>query len=254
MSFLDTRPAPLDDTDAGDPLAQFRCDHPREVQALLRELRDAVTPVSLSGPNGASLGATVWTVDGERQRVAFDVEAGDPQLPALVEANEVTAVAYLEAVKLQFDLQDLVLVRSARATALQARLPGCVYRFQRRSAYRVRPLDRSAPHARFRHPSLPEMALSLRIIDISIGGCALLLPADVPPLPLGITLHGVVLDLDADTGVVVTLRLQHASSILSQVPGLRVGCELVRADASIERALQRYIDHTQKRRRLLSLD
>ena len=61
-------------------------------------------------------------------------------------------------------------------------------------------------------------------------------------------------ELDADTGVVVTLRLHHASSILSRVPGLRLGCELVKADASIERTLQRYIDHTQKRRRLLSLD
>ena len=254
MSFLDTRPAPLDDADPGDPFAQFGCHHPREVLSLLRELRDGVTPVALSSPDGANLGASVWTVDGDRQRLAFDVEAGDPQLPALVEANEVSAVAYLESVKVQFDLQDLVLVRSERATALQSRLPRCIYRFQRRLAYRVRPLDRSAPIARFRHPALPDMMLSLRILDLSIGGCALLLPADVPPLPLDVTLHGVVLEIDADTGVVVTLRLQHASSILSRVPGLRLGCELVKADAGIERSLQRYIDHTQKRRRLLSLD
>lgn len=254
MCSLDTRPSSLGGTDQGDPFAQFRCEHPREVLSLLCELRDGVTPVALSGPDGANLGATVWTVDGDRQRLAFDVEAGDPQLPALVEANEVTAVAYLESVKLQFDLQDLVLVRSARATALQSRLPQCIYRFQRRSAYRVRPLDRSAPVARIRHPALPDMMLSLRIMDVSIGGCALLLPADVPPLPLDVMLHGVVLELDADTGVVVTLRLHHASSIMSRVPGLRLGCELVKPDAGIERALQRYIDHTQKRRRLLSLD
>jgi hypothetical protein len=96
--------------------------------------------------------------------------------------------------------------------------------------------------------------LSLRIIDISIGGCALLLPADVPPLPLGVTLQGVVLELDYETRLPVTLRLQHASSILSMAPGLRLGCELVGADTGTERSLQRYIDHTQKRRRLLSLD
>ena len=177
MCSLDTRPPSLGSADQGDPFAQFRCDHPREVLSLLLEMRDGVTPVALSGPGGANLGATVLTVDGDRQRLAFDVEAGDPQLPALVEANEVTAVAYLESVKLQFDLQDLVLVRSARATALQSRLPRCIYRFQRRSAYRVRPLDRSAPVARIRHPALPDMMLSLRIMDVSIGGCALLLPA-----------------------------------------------------------------------------
>ena len=46
-------------------------------------------------------------------------------------------------------MQDLVLVRSPRATALQGRLPSCIYRFQRRSSYRVRTLDRGAPSAVF---------------------------------------------------------------------------------------------------------
>ena len=251
MPFMDTRPAP---TDGDDPFAEFRCDEPREVMALLRSLRDGATPVSLSGPSGANLGATVWTVDSERQRLAFDVESRDSQLPGLVETNEATAVAYLDAVKLQFDLQDLVLVRSPRASALQARLPRCVYRFQRRKGYRVRTLERSAPTAYLRHPSLPDMQLALRVLDLSIGGCALLLPDDVPSLPLGITLRGVRLALDAGNPLDVTLRLQHASSILSGATGLRLGCELQQLDAGTERSLQRYIDQTQKRRRLLSLD
>lgn len=254
MAFLDTRPAPLGDDESNDPLAQFRSSHPREVMALLRELRDSSTPVALSAPAGIGLGATVWTVDEERQRIAFDVEPGDPQLPGLVEANEVTAVAYLDAVKLQFELQDLVLVRSPRATALQARLPRHVYRFQRRTSYRVRTLERGAPMARLRHPSLPDMLLSLRLVDVSIGGCALLLPEDVPPLLPGSVLNGVVLELDTDTSLTVSLRIQHASSIQSRASALRLGCEILQPDNNTERTLQRYIDHTQKRRRLLSLD
>ena len=254
MPFMDTRPAPIGDADGHDPFAEFRCDHPREVMALLQKLRDSAAPVSLSGPGGANLGATVWTVDSDRQRLAFDVEPRDSQLPGLVECNEATAVAYLDAVKLQFDLQDLVLVRSPRATALQARLPRCIYRFQRRSSFRVRTLDRTAPTAHLRHPSLPDMQLVLRVLDLSIGGCALLLPDDVPSLPLGITLRGVRLALDAGTPLAVTLQLQHASSILSGGSGLRLGCELLQLEPGTERALQRYIDQTQKRRRLLSLD
>lgn len=254
MPFLDTRPAPLGDDEFDDPLAQFRSSHPREVMALLRELRDGTTPVALSAPGGINLGASVWTVDDERQRIAFDVESGDPQLPGLVEANEVTAVAYLDAVKLQFELQDLVLVRSPRATALQARLPRHVYRFQRRTAYRVRTLERGAPVARLRHPSLPDMQLALRVVDVSIGGCALALPGDVPPLLPGSVINGVALELDTDTLLTVTLRIQHASSVLSKTGGLRLGCEILRPDNATERSLLRYIDHTQKRRRLLSLD
>jgi c-di-GMP-binding flagellar brake protein YcgR len=254
MTFLDTQPAPLDG-DGLDPFAQFRSSHPREVLALVRELRDAGTPVALSPPGGSGIAATVWTVDADRGRIAFDVEPGEPRLPGLVEANELTAVAYLDSVKLQFDLQDLVLVRSARATALQARLPACVYRFQRRSSYRVRLLDRGAPAARLRHPDLPDMQLTLRILDVSIGGCALLLPDRVPPLTPGLELRGVTLELDTDTLLEVTLRIQHAASVQGKDgTSLRLGCELLRLDGSTLRTLQRYIDQTQKRRRLLSLD
>jgi flagellar brake protein len=254
MSFLDTQPAPIDSDGHDDPFAQFRSSHPREVLALLRELRDGGTPVALSSPGGTGLGATVWTVDSDRGRIAFDVEPQDPQLPGLVESNELTAVAYLDSVKLQFDLHDLVLVRSPRATALQARMPACVYRFQRRSAYRVRTLDRGAPVARLRHPSLPDMQLALRILDLSIGGCALLLPDNVPPLPPGLEMGGVVLDLDTDTLLEVVLRIQHATSVQGKNTGMRLGCELVRPDNGVQRTLQRYIDQTQKRRRLLNLD
>lgn len=255
MAFPDTQPAPLNAGDGTDPFAQFRSSHPREVLVLMRELRDSGTPVALSAPGGTGIAATVWTVDAERARLSLDVEPGEPKLAELVEANELTAVAYLDSVKLQFDLHDLVLVRSRRATALQGRLPEHVYRFQRRSAYRVRTLDRGAPVAKLRHPALPDMPLALRILDVSIGGCALLLPERVPTLPAGLEMGGVVLDLDTDTLLDVTLRIQHVSSVQTRDgTSLRLGCELLRPDGATQRTLQRYIDQTQKRRRLLSLD
>jgi len=256
MTFQDTQPAALGNDEFADPFAQFRCDHPREVLGLMRDVRDSSTPVSLSSPAGGNLGATLWTIDSDRQRMAFDVEPNDPNLDALVECNEVTAVAYLDSVKLQFDMQDLVLVRSARATALQCRLPRRVYRFQRRSSYRVRTLDRSAPHAIFRHPGMPDMQLSLRMLDVSIGGCALLLPEDVPPVAMGLTIQSALIELDMATQFRTALRLQHASSASTRGTGqgLRLGCEFLQLDAGSERSLQRYIDQIQKRRRLLSLD
>ena len=129
-----------------------------------------------------------------------------------------------------------------------------MYRFQRRGSFRVRTLERSAPTAQLRHPGMPDMPLSLRLLDLSIGGCALLLPDQVPTMPLGVMLQGVELVLDTDTRVAVTLRLQHASSINSHSPGLRLGCEFLQLDPQAQRLLQRHIDQTQKRRRLLSLD
>lgn len=252
--FQDTQPTPIDG-DGG--LAEFRCDRPGEVLALLRQVLDSQAPVALSTPSGASFGASLWSIDAERGVLSLEVERADPALIGLVDGDEATAVTYLDAIKLQFDLDGLVLVRSARATALQGRLPRCIYRFQRRAAYRVRTSERAAPSVRLRHPDMPEMRLRLRVIDISSGGCGLLLPADVPALPLGIVLQGVQLELDDATCIEATLRLLHASSLQGadgQPAGLRLGCELLGLAPESQRALQRYIDLTQRRRRLLSLD
>jgi c-di-GMP-binding flagellar brake protein YcgR len=118
----------------------------------------------------------------------------------------------------------------------------------------VRTLERHSPTARLRHPAIPDMQLALRVIDVSIGGCALFLPADVPTLEPGLSLHGVHIELDADTRFGGTLLIQHLSSINARCDDLRVGCEWHSLPPDSERALQRYIDQTQKRRRLLSLD
>ncbi|MBL0088339.1 MAG: flagellar brake protein [Ideonella sp.] len=253
MAFLDTQPAVLDAHGASDPNAAFRVHDPREVLALMRQLNDTSTPIQVSSPSGAGLDTVLWSVDGHTARISLRAESNDSRLPTLIAGDEATAVAYLDAVKLQFDLEELVLVRSVSSCALQARLPATVLRLQRRQAYRVRTLERAAPQALFRHPALPEMQLSLRVLDLSIGGCSLLLPDDVPPLEVGGVLHGVRMELDPVTRLAATLKLQHVTSIQPQSHGARLGCELQGMTPEAERTLQRYIDQTQKRRRLLSI-
>ena len=249
--FQDTRPAPLgDDTDAAR-WAEFRVDHPREVQALLRDLRDGSVLVHLSGPQ-AHLTTTLWSMDSQTNRLSFSANDGLPQLQALIDGDEAVAVAYLDSVKLQFDLHGLVLVRGSHSCALQAAWPAAMYRFQRRNSFRVRPTDRASPLARFRHPALPDMVLQLRVLDVSMGGCALLLPANVPPLEPGTRIGAVRVELDADTRFDVMLGLQHVTALNGPEGGLRLGCEWGPLGGGADRALQRWIDHTQKRRRLLS--
>jgi flagellar brake protein len=249
--FSHTQPALLDPGGGIDPFAQFRVSNPREVSALVRQLADCAVPVHLSAPGGQALTAIIWTVDSAKRRIVFSADSVDPRLPALAEEQDVTAVSYLEAVKLQFDLRDLMVVHSAEQCSLHATLPAEVYRFQRRSSYRVRTLESSAPTAQFRHPAIPEMQLALRVLDVSIGGCALFLPADVPPIQPGVQLNAVRFELSADTRFDAGLMLHHVTSIQPSSRGVRLGCELVHMGSMAERALQRYIDQTQKRRRLL---
>lgn len=254
MSSLHTQPAMLDGIGGIDPYAEFRIQQQREILALLKQLATDATPVHLSGPHGTNLTTVVWTVDSTQQRVNFSADADSPQLQALLEHEEATCVAYLDAVKLQFDVDHLVLVRSAKSSALQCDLPREMYRFQRRSSFRVRTAGRGTPTALLRHPSIPDMQLGLRVLDVSIGGCALLLPGDVPPLAAGLEIRNVRIELDPETRFDAHLRLHHVTAIQTQSRASRLGCEFMHVQPQAQRALQRYIDQTQKRRRLLSLD
>lgn len=251
--FENTRPAQLGSDGGMDPWAEFRVDHPREVLGILRQLRDGSVPVNLNAPDGAVITTQVWALDDQRGRLNFAADAGHPQLQRVVEENEAVAVAYLDSVKLQFDVADLVLVRSAQAAALQARAPREIYRFQRRNAFRVRTLEQHSPTAGLRHPAIPEMTLALRVLDVSAGGCALFVPTEVPPLEPGCTITSVHIELDADARFNAGLRIQHVTRIGNADRGARLGCEWLPLDGAASRALQRYIDQTQKRRRLLQL-
>jgi c-di-GMP-binding flagellar brake protein YcgR len=249
-----------------DPWAEFRITHLPDCLNLLHALRDGGVPVVLNLPDGTALPTTLWAVDAAAHRLGFSADSADSPLNRLVECNEATAVAYLASVKLQFDLQGFVLVHGEQARALHSRLPREIYRFQRRNAFRVRSSGRPDPVATFRHPGLPEMTLTLRMLDVSIGGCALWLPADTPPLQAGTRLGEIRVDLDAETRFSAPATLQHISSIgaggaaperapdgtTNGVPnGVRIGCEWQALPGSAERVLQRWIDRAQQRQRLL---
>ena len=233
-------------------LDEFRVTEPREIASMLKKLLDGSVRLNLNGSDGCVVGATVWTADAEHDSLGFSVEGQDPNLPALLECEEAVVVGYMDSVKLQFDVRNLVLVRGPRASVLRCAYPRELFRFQRRGAYRVRLLPRRSPLARLRHTDIAEMQLELRLLDMSIGGCALFLPDDVPAMQPGHVLNRVEITLDADTIFHVDLRLQHVTSLSADSRGVRLGCEFVKPDPGTLRSLQRYIDQSQKRGRLMS--
>jgi c-di-GMP-binding flagellar brake protein YcgR len=114
---------------------------------------------------------------------------------------------------------------------------------------------------------MPDMLLALRMLDVSIGGCALWLPGDVPPLQAGTRLGDLQVELDAETRFSAPATLQHVTSLGhgSEPPertpagvaqavaaGVRIGCEWLALPGPAERVLQRWIDRAQQRQRLLA--
>ena len=233
-------------------LDDFRITAEPERLTLLKTLIDGSVLVNLAGSDGASYTTKLWSIDDERGVMSFAADADSNAVQDLIEAEDVAAVAYLNNIKLQFDLHGLVLVHGEDGATLNCTVPRELFRFQRRSGYRVRPLLRSTPMAHLRHPMIPDMKLELRMLDLSIGGCALFLPDDVPPLQPGLVLNGVEIVLDLDTRITTSLRLQHVTSLNHEAHGVRLGCEMVNPGHEALRNLQRYIDQTQKRQRMLA--
>jgi flagellar brake protein len=249
--FEATQPAPLSAL-TGNAIDEFRVDRPDELLSLLRRLVDSAVLVQLCAPSGAAYTSTLWAVDAQAQRISFDADAAHPQIRALVDAGEATAVAYLDAIKLQFDLHGLMVTHGHNASALQARLPDVLFRFQRREFFRVRTRDSAVAH--LRHPGPGGDKLTLRVLDVSVGGCSLQLPAETPPIAPGTLIDNVRLELDADTLLVVPMMVEHVSGGLGATPGVsRLGCSFARLDGPAQRALQRYIDLTQRREKFFLL-
>ncbi len=233
-------------------LEGYRVSAPRQIATFLGRLADERVLLNLNADDGSALTTTMWALDPERGTVTFSADADDPKVDAMLDCEEAVAVAYLDRVKLQFDVHDLALVRDSDRGALIATYPTELFRFQRRDTYRVRPLTRSTPVVRLRHPEIPDMELTLRVLDVSIGGCALFLPNDVPMLQPGVLVTRIQVDLDAETRLAVNLRILHVTSFSLGTTGTRLGCEFVNAGGDALRALQFFIDHTQKRRKLMA--
>jgi c-di-GMP-binding flagellar brake protein YcgR len=254
--FEETRPASLEamrSSDASVP-SDYRVTDPAEVRSLLKALMDQVVPLNLSASDGSAYTTTLWTLDAQAARISFSADLQTPAVHDIVEAEECVAVAYLDRVKVQFDVSDLMLVQGAKVSVLQAPMPRELFRFQRRNTFRVRTLERTSPTATFRHPAIPDMSLALRVLDVSIGGCALLVPRNTPDLQPGAVIRGVRLALDTETVVEAGLMLHHVTSTGAENGAVRLGCEIVGLDGNAQRTLQKYIDQTQKRRRLMALD
>lgn len=236
---------------ASNALDDYRISATSEIEDLLRRMEAERALITLSGPDGVSYTTLLWGIDSPRGLISFSADGADSALQTLLESDELQAVAYLDRIKVQFELEGLVHVRGGRIDVLNARLPREVFRFQRRSAFRVQPFANPGPVAEFRHPAMPDMKVALRVLDVSLSGVALFLPENVPAIDAGVRVNQCSLKLDAETQLDVSLLIHHVTALQPEARGSRLGCEFASLDGQ-DRSLQHYINQTQKRRIVLA--
>lgn len=253
--LLDTLPAPLEDGNSADAWAEFRVSNQREIRAYLGSLLDTALPFKISARSGDALLSCLWGVDDVDNTLSFAADGPQPVLNAILEGGQATAVAYDEHIKFQFSINDLALLHGPQGLTLKCSLPQTIYRLQRRGAFRAKPPTRGGPALRMSHPAYPGLAMAMRVLDLSTGGCGLQLPSDVPPVPEGSRISGVRLELDGDTRLTLNFEVRRVSEMLDgegQPAGVRLSCEWQDLTGPAERALQIYVDNLQKRRRMMA--
>lgn len=234
-------------------LDDFRVSSVREIALILKQFCDGSEPVSICTQAGSVLKSALWSLDAERNTIGFNADPADPVLQEVLDREEAVVVGHLASVKVQFEVSGLKLLHGNGASLLSCSFPSELFRFQRRDAFRVRPAPPAVSAANLSHPHF-KGALKMRIIDVSITGCALFLPDTVEAPPIGTQFQRVQIELDSDAQFQVNLRLAHVSALTVSPPGSRLGLEFVCASGDVLRALQRFIDKTQKRNKLMALN
>lgn len=258
----DSRPAAnaempvLEEVDLFVPEPAWTLSDPQAIEAELRRLMAAETACLLRPEDGSDLIARLLAIDTASGRIEWQVSGPNDAVAALPAAARVAVSATIGLVDLMFEVSRFAFSGNMPPT-LRSTLPQQVRRVQRREAYRLRmrAYSRGGPSALFRLGTSQSPA-RVRILDLSVGGCGLLLPAGVSPetLPVGTMLRSVRVELTTDLVFMAAAQVVWRTAVREKdtlVSRVRVGCAWQAMPHASERLIQRHLDEVQRQRRML---
>ncbi len=224
-----------------------------EILGMLRKLRDACVLVTAYFDADPGFGVTtLLSVDQSGGTVVFDNLSVDASQRRLLAAPSVTFVGFVEAIKVQFAASGAKPIVFEGKPAFGVRIPDVVLRLQRRDAFRVRPPLSKPASCRLPLVETPGQFESLRVLDISIGGLAVLTYPQRIDLSSGMVIEGCQLDLPGVGGTSVNLRVRHVDALPNDEKARRCGCEFVNMAPATQLMLARYVNQLDAEMRRLA--
>lgn len=245
--------APLNES--APDLDPYRIADACEILGLLRGIHAQRCPVTVYFNQGTDFfQSMLLTVNPRFEELIFDI-GNDARFNARFEAGrDFTFVTRDHEVRVQFSANQVELVMLDGQPAFRVRLPHSVVRLQRRNFYRI-----ATPVA---HPLLiriPDASglsgfsgrVSCRVLDLSCGGTAILVPDDRLAARVGECFEDCVLDLGPEGEIHATLEVRHAAEDRAngKLRGIRLRCRFRRLGESGEQAIQRYVRRLEIERR-----
>jgi len=228
-----------------DDDARYAVSQPAEVVFVLKQIMQNAQLVTAYPDGGADFALTsLLAVMPDTAEVVLDVSPDAAANKRLLAARRVLLVTSHDHVKVKFTTSEIREVRYKGHPALRIPLPGSLVRVQRREHYRIatpitKPLICTLP--------LPDRGPGVQadtiLLDISIGGVALMDNHDATGFQVGDIFENCRIGLPEVGTLVVSLKVRNAfdTPLRNGLSFRRCGCQFLNLAPSSESLVQRYI-------------
>jgi c-di-GMP-binding flagellar brake protein YcgR len=212
-----------------------------EIDALIARLCDERVQMTVYwGSSGQFAVTQIMKVDGLRNEAHFDLPSQPQQQTELLGVGELVCVAFIDSVKLQFSIAAPRRSSEGGYPTFVCAFPDRLLRLQRREYYRVRAPESLSATCLVPYTGDCSRYEALRVLDVSVGGLAMLAyPQHFSPAP-GTVIDRCYLDLAGVGTVTIRMRIANVDPTPSAVVR-RCGCEFIDLSPQARMMLQRYV-------------
>jgi len=214
-----------------------------EIAAMLRTLLDeGVLLTAYFDGDPGFLVTVVLEVNADFEEVIFDYAVDPIAQKRLLASKHIVFVGFLEHIKVQFVARLAEPTQHDDRPAFRIRMPDALLRLQRRDFFRVRPPMSKPAKCLVPYGADSKQYESLRVLDLSVGGMAVMTYPEKFDLPLAQAIENCYLDLPGVGSVSVSLMVRHIDPVAKDEKARRCGCEFVDMPPASRVMLQRYIN------------
>ena len=221
-----------------------------EILSVLRRVCEERTLVTVyTGGEAEFAVSMILHVDPDFDEAIFDMPVNPESQVQLLAARELVFVIFFENIKVQFRAQLAQASTFEGRAAFRVRLPSQLLRLQRREYFRVRtPITGKATCLVPQGVGAAKYE-SLQVINISVGGLAVMSYPHNFDLPLGETIRNCFLDLPGIGPLNVAFRVVNVYDGDGEADTRRCGCQFVDLAPQARMMVQRYVNRVEAEQR-----
>lgn len=240
---------PFPEPDAPE-LEHFMLYSRAEIAAILRRVASERTLVTVyTGAEGEFAVSMIVHVDPDFDEVCFDMPVNAEAQARVLAATELVFVIFFENVKVQFRADVARATRFEDRAAFRVHMPQQMLRLQRREYFRVRTPLSGAATCLVPNTAGAERYESLRVVNISVGGLAVMSYPHSFELPVGSTIRNCYLDLPGIGPIGVAFRVVNVYENNPDGAGRCCGCQFVDLAPQARMMVQRYVNRVEAEQR-----